>query len=112
MDLTPALVECSPRNRIDLFHLLCWMRSKRVNVKYTHFLYRFENYNVIVNAFKKLVSNHELQFVAISNSITDSVIPAVKINLYRMFFAAFSVNSQSIFMKFCMDYLRVTRRLP
>ena len=67
MDLTPALVEYSPRNRIDLIYLLCWMRSKRVNVKYTHFLYRFENYNVIVNAFKKLVSNHELQFVAISN---------------------------------------------
>ena len=35
-----------------------------------------------------------------------------QINLYRMFFANFSVNSQPIFMKFCMDYLRVTRRLP
>ena len=28
-----------------------------------------------------------------------------QINLYRMFFADFSVNSQPIFMKFCMDYL-------
>ena len=35
-----------------------------------------------------------------------------QINLYRMFFADFSVNSQPIFMKFCMDYLRVTRRVP
>ena len=35
-----------------------------------------------------------------------------QINLYRMFFADFSVNSQRIFMNFCMDYLRVTRRLP
>ena len=30
-----------------------------------------------------------------------------QIILYRMFFADFSVNSQPIFMKFCMDYLRV-----
>ena len=29
-----------------------------------------------------------------------------------MFFADFSVNSQPIFIKFCMDYLQVTRRLP
>ena len=35
-----------------------------------------------------------------------------QINLYRMFFADFSVNSQLIVMKFCMDYLRVTRRIP
>ena len=35
-----------------------------------------------------------------------------QINLYRMFFDDFSVNSQPIFMKFCMDYLRVTRRQP
>ena len=35
-----------------------------------------------------------------------------QINLYRMFFADFLVNSQTIFMKFCMVYLRVTRRLP
>ena len=35
-----------------------------------------------------------------------------QINLYRMVFADFSVNSQPILMKFCMDYLRVTRRLP
>ena len=35
-----------------------------------------------------------------------------QINLYRMFFADFSVNSPPIFMKFCMDYLQVTRRLP
>ena len=35
-----------------------------------------------------------------------------QINLYRMFFDDFSVNSQPIFMKFCMNYLRVTRRLP
>ena len=34
------------------------------------------------------------------------------INLYRMFFADFSVNSQRILMKFCKDYFRVTRRLP
>ena len=34
-----------------------------------------------------------------------------QMNLYRMFFADFSVNSHPIFMKFCMDYLRVTRRL-
>ena len=34
-----------------------------------------------------------------------------QINLYRMFFADFSVNYQPIFMKFCMAYLRVTRRL-
>ena len=32
-----------------------------------------------------------------------------QINLYRMFFADFSVNSQPIFMKFCKDYFRVTR---
>ena len=50
---------------------------------------------------------------------SDEVVPDVasyytrrQINLYRMFFANFSVNSQPIFMKFCMDYLRVTRRLP
>ena len=30
-----------------------------------------------------------------------------QINLYRMFFADFSVNSQPILMKFCKDYLRV-----
>ena len=35
-----------------------------------------------------------------------------QINLYRMFFADFSVNSQPIFMKFCKDYFRVLRRLP
>ena len=35
-----------------------------------------------------------------------------QINLYRMFFADFSVNSQPILMKFCKDYFRVTRRLP
>ena len=35
-----------------------------------------------------------------------------RINLYRMFYADFSVNSQPIFMKFCMDHLRVTWRLP
>ena len=35
-----------------------------------------------------------------------------QINLYRMLFADFSVDSQPIFMKFCMDYLRITRRLP
>ena len=34
-----------------------------------------------------------------------------QINLYRMFFADFSVNSQPIFMKFCKEYFRVTRRL-
>ena len=34
-----------------------------------------------------------------------------QINLYRMFFADFSVNSQPILMKFCKDYFRVTRRL-
>ena len=38
-------------------------------------------------------------------------IPAVRFNLYRMFFADFPVNSQPIFIKFGMDYLRVTRRL-
>ena len=35
-----------------------------------------------------------------------------QINLYRMFFADFPVNSQPILMKFCKDYFRVTRRLP
>ena len=35
-----------------------------------------------------------------------------QINLYRMFFADFSVNSQLILMKFCKDYFRVMRRLP
>ena len=35
-----------------------------------------------------------------------------QINLYRMFFADFSINSQLILMKFCRDYFRVTRRLP
>ena len=35
-----------------------------------------------------------------------------QINLYRMFFADFSVNSQPILMKFCKDYFLVTRRLP
>ena len=35
-----------------------------------------------------------------------------QINLYRMLFADFSVNSQPILMKFCKDYFRVTRRLP
>ena len=35
-----------------------------------------------------------------------------RINLYRRFFVDFSVKFQPIFMKFCMDYLRVTRRLP
>ena len=34
-----------------------------------------------------------------------------QINLYRMFFADFSVNSQPILMKFCKDYFRVMRRL-
>ena len=33
-----------------------------------------------------------------------------QINLYRMFFADFSVNSQPILMKFCKDYFRVTRQ--
>ena len=33
-------------------------------------------------------------------------------NLYCMLFADISVNSQPIFMKFCKDYFRVTRRLP
>ena len=33
-------------------------------------------------------------------------------NLYHMFFAYFSVNAQPIFMKFCKDVCRVTRRLP
>ena len=32
-------------------------------------------------------------------------------NLYRMFFADFSVNSQPIFMKFCKDYFLDTRRI-
>ena len=32
-----------------------------------------------------------------------------QITLYRMFFDDFPVNSQPIFMKLCMDYLRVTR---
>ena len=32
------------------------------------------------------------------------------IYLYRMFFADFSVHSQLIFMKFCKDCFRVTRR--
>ena len=35
-----------------------------------------------------------------------------QINLYRMFFADFSVNSQPILMKFCKDYFRVWRHLP
>ena len=35
-----------------------------------------------------------------------------QINLYRMFFADFSVNSQPILMKFCKEYFLVTRRLP
>ena len=35
-----------------------------------------------------------------------------QINLFRIFITDFSVNSQPIFMKFCMNYLRVTRRLP
>ena len=35
-----------------------------------------------------------------------------QINLYRMFFADFSVNSQPILMKFRKDYFRVMRRLP
>ena len=35
-----------------------------------------------------------------------------RINLHRMFFADFSVNSEPILMKFCKDYFRVTRRLP
>ena len=35
-----------------------------------------------------------------------------QINLYRMFFANFSVNSLPIFMKFCKVFFRVTRRLP
>ena len=30
----------------------------------------------------------------------------LQINLYRMFFVDFPVNSQSIFMKFCKDYFR------
>ena len=34
-----------------------------------------------------------------------------QINLCRMFFAHFSVNSQPIFMNFCKDYFRVTQRL-
>ena len=34
-----------------------------------------------------------------------------QINLYRMFFADFTVNSQPILMKLCKDYFRVTRRL-
>ena len=29
-----------------------------------------------------------------------------QINLYRMFFADFSLNSQPILMKFCKDYFR------
>ena len=33
-----------------------------------------------------------------------------QIDLYRMFLADFSVNSQPILMKFCKDYFRVTRR--
>ena len=33
------------------------------------------------------------------------------INLYRMFFAYFSVNSKPILMKFCKDYFWVTRWL-
>ena len=33
-----------------------------------------------------------------------------QVYLYRMFFAVFSVNSQSILMKFCKDYLGVTLR--
>ena len=35
-----------------------------------------------------------------------------QINLYRMFFADFSVNSQPISMKFWKEYFLVTRRLP
>ena len=34
-----------------------------------------------------------------------------QINLYRMFFADFSVNSQPILMEFCKDYFRVRRQL-
>ena len=51
--------------------------------------------------------------------ISDRLIEQIKndytrrqINLYRMFFADFSVNSQPILMKFCKDYFLVTRRLP
>ena len=32
-----------------------------------------------------------------------------QINLYRMFFADFLVNSQQILMQFCKEYFRVTR---
>ena len=35
-----------------------------------------------------------------------------QINLYRMFFADFSVNSQAILMQFCKEYFRVTRQIP
>ena len=35
-----------------------------------------------------------------------------QINLYRMFFVDFSVNSQPISMEFCKDYFRVQRRRP
>ena len=34
-----------------------------------------------------------------------------QINLYRMFFADFSVNSQPILMKFCKDCFQVMRRV-
>ena len=30
---------------------------------------------------------------------------------YRLHYTRRQINSQRIFMKFCMDYLRVTRRL-
>ena len=35
-----------------------------------------------------------------------------QINLYRMFFADFSVNFQPILMKFSKAYFRVMRQLP
>ena len=34
------------------------------------------------------------------------------INLYRMVFPDFSVNSQLIFMKFCRDYFRIMQVRP
>ena len=54
---------------------------------------------------------HEKNIVSIVQKL-NYVYTRRQINLYRMFFADFSVNSQPIFIKFCMDYVQITRRLP
>ena len=56
----------------------------------------------------EIAENH-----AILVNLTSSIVyTSRQINLYRIFFTDFSVNSQLILMKFCKDYFRVRRRLP